>query len=42
MLEVHQAIQTKHLNRSDRDDSGTRGYLRVMLYRLDEACNDLE
>jgi putative DNA primase/helicase len=42
MLEVHQAIPTKHLNRSDRDDSGTRGYLRVMLYRLDEACNDLE
>jgi putative DNA primase/helicase len=42
MLEVHQAIPTNHLNRSNREDSGHRGYLRVAFHRLDEAHSDLD
>jgi putative DNA primase/helicase len=35
MLEVHQAMPSKHLNRANRDDSGCRGYRNVRLVAVD-------
>jgi putative DNA primase/helicase len=36
MLEVHQAMRSKHLDRDNREDSGQRGYAKVTLCNLED------
>ena len=37
MLELHQAVAVKHLERQNREESGKRGYRNVMLVSMDET-----